>query len=114
MGEDRAILIEIFDPPLCCPSGLCGPSIDPALLDIQEAILKAQQEFNGRARIERYLLSQQPARFMQSPLVLSLIKKEGTGVLPVTTVNGEIKKERAYPTLDELRQWIEPARSPHA
>jgi hypothetical protein len=110
----KAVLIEIYDPPMCCPSGLCGPSIDPALLDIQEAVLKAQQQFNGQARIERYLLSQQPARFMQNPSILSLIKKEGTGVLPVTTVDGEIRKLKTYPTLDELRQWIEPVRSPHA
>lgn len=35
--------IEIFDPPMCCASGLCGPEIDPALLDINEAIIKLKK-----------------------------------------------------------------------
>ena len=23
--------IEIFDPAMCCPTGLCGPNIDPEI-----------------------------------------------------------------------------------
>lgn len=29
-GTDvTTIKVEIFDPPMCCPGGLCGPAIDP-------------------------------------------------------------------------------------
>jgi hypothetical protein len=59
------ILVEIYDPPMGCPSGLCGPSIDPALLDINEAILKLKKEHAGTVTIDRYLLSQQGSKFMQ-------------------------------------------------
>ncbi|MDH3390414.1 MAG: arsenic metallochaperone ArsD family protein, partial [Desulfobulbaceae bacterium] len=24
--------IEIYDPPMCCPTGVCGPNVDPELV----------------------------------------------------------------------------------
>ena len=102
-----ATLIEIFDPPMCCPGGLCGPALDPALLDIQEAILKISEEFSGRVTVHRYLLGQQPAKFMQQPEVLARLKSEGIAVLPLTAVNGHVVQERAYPTYESLCRWID-------
>ncbi|PIU45904.1 MAG: arsenical resistance operon transcriptional repressor ArsD [Ignavibacteriales bacterium CG07_land_8_20_14_0_80_59_12] len=99
--------IEIFDPPMCCPSGLCGPSVDPALLDINEAVLKLKKEYDGKVTIERYLLSQQGQKFMQVPEVLALLKREGVSVLPLTMVNGKIIKQKTYPTYDELKLSVE-------
>ena len=104
--------VEIFDPPLCCPTGICGPTIDPALLDAQEAILRVQSEFDGRVRVERYALSQQPGRFMQQPEVVARLKAQGVTVLPITLVDGRAVKEKAYPAYTELRAWIEDAIAP--
>lgn len=53
------------------PTGLCGPTIDPALLEIHEAILKLKAEDDGRVSIERYGLGQQPVKFMQQPEVIT-------------------------------------------
>jgi len=103
----QSLVIEIFDPPLCCPSGLCGPTVDPALLDINEAVLKLKSEYDGKVTIERYLLSQQGQKFMQVPEVLALLKREGVSVLPLTRVNGRIIKQKAYPTYEELKMTIE-------
>ena len=36
--------VEIFDPPMCCPTGLCGPTLDQTLLDVNEMILSLQAE----------------------------------------------------------------------
>ncbi|MCL6570876.1 MAG: arsenic metallochaperone ArsD family protein, partial [Bacillus sp. (in: Bacteria)] len=30
--------IQIFDPAMCCSSGVCGPSIDPDLLRVSFAV----------------------------------------------------------------------------
>ncbi len=110
---EPTLTIEIFDPPMCCPTGLCGPAIDPALLDIHEAILRVKREYDGRAKVERYLLGQQPAKFMQQPAkfmqqpaVIARLKVQGIPVLPITVVNGRVVKERAYPTYEELAAWI--------
>jgi hypothetical protein len=109
----KAVLIEIYDPPMCCPNGLCGPTIDPALLDIQEAILKVQREFGEAVKIERFLLSQQPARFVQNSAILALLKTDGTGVLPIVAINGEVRKTKSYPHFEELKEWVEARRNGH-
>ena len=97
------VVIEIFDPPMCCPGGLCGPVIDPALLDVSEALLKMKNAHG--ITVQRYLLQQQGAKFMQNPEVLALLKEHSTGVLPVTTVNGKVVKTKEFPTYDELLQY---------
>jgi hypothetical protein len=28
--------VEIFDAPMCCPTGLCGPTLDQTLLDVKQ------------------------------------------------------------------------------
>lgn len=33
-----SVKIEIFDPALCCSTGVCGPSVDPALIQVANAI----------------------------------------------------------------------------
>jgi len=104
--KSSAITIEIFDPPMCCPTGLCGPTIDPALLDINEAILRLRKERGEGVHVERYLLSQQGPKFMQNPAVFALLKEHGVEVLPVTTVNGRVVKKGAYPSYEELLQII--------
>ena len=113
--EDRTgpapdVVIEIFDPPMCCPGGLCGPAVDPALLDISEAILALKRRHGGRVRVERYLLSQQVAAFMQYPEVFQRLQKDGTAVLPLTVANGSVVKERSYPTLADLESYVQGAR----
>lgn len=104
--EVKKIQIEIYDPPMCCPSGLCGPDIDPALLDVNEAILNVKKEFDGQVNIERYLLSQQGPKFMQQPEVMKRLQLYGVEILPLTLVDGRVVKEKSYPTYDELKKLI--------
>lgn len=111
MDDAKMTKIEIFDPPLCCPSGLCGPVIDPALLDISDALLRLGKDFAGRVQVDRYLLSQQPGRFMQNSDVARLLKERGVGVLPVTVVDGRVLKTEAYPSYDELRAALADGRT---
>lgn len=108
-GITKPLKIEIFDPPMCCPTGICGPAVDPALLDIYGAVLKIKTEYDGRVVVERYVLGQQPAKFMQQPEVIRRLKADGIAVLPVTVVNGVVLKEKVYPSYEELKQWIEDA-----
>jgi hypothetical protein len=99
--------IQVFDPPMCCPTGACGPTIDPALLEAHEALLRIQAEFDGGVKVERYALGQQPAKFMQEPEVATRLKAHGVPILPVTVVDGRAVKERSYPAYEELRGWVE-------
>lgn len=98
--------IEIFDPPMCCPGGVCGPAVDPALLAINEALLRLQKSFTNQVQVNRYVLSQQPAKFVQNVAIYQLLQNSGAGVLPVTCVDGRVVASHRYPTYDELAAAI--------
>lgn len=104
--ESKLTTVEIFDPPMCCPGGLCGPAVDPELLKINEALLAVGREFGSRAGVVRHILSQNPAKFMANTDVTALLQSEGVNALPVTMVNGRIISKGRYPSLEELRQAI--------
>ena len=56
--------IEVYDPPMCCPTGLCGPDVDEELLSFQEAVLKIEKEHGGKVKIKRHGLNTNPQAFM--------------------------------------------------
>ncbi|MGA9350784.1 MAG: arsenite efflux transporter metallochaperone ArsD [Anaerolineae bacterium] len=92
--------VEIFDPPLCCPTGLCGPTIDLVLLDVNEMVLKLKGQ--GVA-VERYLMTAQPQAFLNNAEVYRLVRERQLAALPITVVNDRVIKAGAYPTLAEVR-----------
>ena len=62
--------IQVYDPPMCCSTGLCGTEIDPALVSF--AALLTQWSQKG-VKVERYNLAQQPMAFVQNPTVKALL-----------------------------------------
>jgi hypothetical protein len=106
LKDRKTPTIEIYDPPMCCPEGLCGPVVDPVLLGISEAIISLRKEYGEEITVARYILSQQGQKFMQNPEILSLLKEKGANILPVTVVNGKIKKTSKYPSYEELKLYL--------
>ena len=98
--------IEFFDPPLCCPTGLCGPTLDQTLLDVNEMILALQAE---NLRVERYQMTSHPNAFLGNTEVMRLIREKQLEILPITVLHGKIIKMAAYPTLDEVRAALNEA-----
>ncbi len=91
--------IEIYDPPMCCSSGLCGPKLDPVLVKVNEALMALKKQ---GAQVDRYNLAQQPGEFMANKIVAGLLHKNGKKILPVTLVNGEVFRTGEYPTYEEM------------
>ncbi len=91
--------IEIYDPAMCCSSGMCGPSIDPVLVKMNEAVLALKKQ---GVEVTRFNLAQQPKEFMANKTVADLLHKNGKKALPVTMVNGEVFKTGEYPSYEEL------------
>ena len=94
--------IQIFDPALCCSSGVCGVEVDQALVSFAADVDWAQQ--NG-AHIERFNLAQQPMVFAENAAVKGMLERSGESALPVTLVDGEVALAGRYPTRDELTRW---------
>ncbi len=102
--------IEIYDPAMCCSSGLCRPSIDPVLVKMNDAVLALKKQ---GIEVERFNLAQQPKAFMENLEVKSLLTKNGKKILPITLINGKVFKRGEYPSYEELCQTldIEPLKS---
>ncbi len=94
--------IQVYDKPMCCSTGVCGPQVDPVLprfaADLQW--LKSQGH-----HVERFNLAQQPDAFIQNPEVHRLLATQGTGCLPLIVVDGRIVSQRTYPSRDLLTLW---------
>jgi hypothetical protein len=87
--------IQVYDPPMCCSTGLCGTDIDPALVSFAALLGQVCQQ---GGKVERYNLGQQPMAFVQNPTVKALLDREGMGVLPLIFVGGEVHLKGRYPT----------------
>lgn len=94
--------IQIFDPALCCSTGLCGVDVDPALVNFSADLAWAQQ--NG-VSIERFNLAQQPLAFAENPTVRSFLERSGPQALPLVLLHGEVALAGRYPTRAELTRW---------
>jgi len=93
--------IEIFDPAMCCSTGVCGPSVDPEL--IRMAAVTENLKAKGYD-VTRYNLANEPQAFANSIIISQLLKEKGPDVLPVTVVDGEIKKTKKFLTNEELQE----------
>jgi AhpD family alkylhydroperoxidase len=95
-------IIEVFDPAMCCSTGVCGPSVDPALSRFAADLdwLAAQD-----AAVTRYNLAQQPGAFAAQPLVTAALETDGEAALPVVLADGAVVSKGRYPSRDELAAW---------
>ncbi|SHJ20703.1 arsenite efflux transporter metallochaperone ArsD [Lutispora thermophila] len=89
----------IFDPAMCCPTGVCGPSVDPELLRVSTVLNNLKKR---GIVIERYNLTNNPQIFVENEEVNKKLNDEGVDVLPITMVDGVIVKTKAYPTNEEF------------
>ncbi len=95
--------LEIFEPSLCCPSGVCGPEPDKELIELQNVIhLLAKVNIKP----ERYAINQSPMAFVNNPVVKNFMRSQGPAKLPLTLLDGKIIKQESYPALEELAQFI--------
>ena len=96
-------VIDIFDPAMCCSTGVCGPDVDDTLADFANDVkwMKGQG-----IEVNRYNLGQEPELFKSNPAVLSKLKSEGTDVLPIIMINGSIVSEGGYPDRHQLMDWL--------
>ncbi|MEX0663104.1 MAG: arsenite efflux transporter metallochaperone ArsD [Balneolaceae bacterium] len=95
--------IQLFEPAMCCSTGVCGPDVDDELVQISSDVdwLKSQG-----VEVNRYNLSQEPEAFKRFPEILEKLQTEGTGVLPIIVVDGNILMQKRYPNREELQTII--------
>jgi hypothetical protein len=87
--------IQVFDPPMCCSTGVCGPGVDPALVQFAADLEWFKEQ---GVTVERFNLSHQPRAFATTQLVKEALAKEGNDCLPLTVVDGKVAYKGRYPS----------------
>jgi hypothetical protein len=98
--------LVIFEGPMCCSTGICGPEPDKELIELNESVKRLQREFRD-LKITRASMSFNAQMFLETPEVLALIEKNGPGILPITMVNRKIVSKQKYMKHDEMKEEIE-------
>jgi arsenite methyltransferase len=94
--------LEVFDPPMCCSSGVCGPQPDPRL-----AVFSADLDWLRRqgVTVQRYNLSQEPAAFATHAEVARLLRQTDGDCLPIVVANGQVVSQAVYPSRQDLLEF---------
>lgn len=89
----------IFDPAMCCSTGVCGPSVDKELLRVSTVLNNLK---NKGVLVERYNLTNNPQIFVDNKDINKMLNDDGVEVLPITMVDGVVAKTKSYPTDEEF------------
>jgi arsenite methyltransferase len=108
--------IELFEPAMCCQSGVCGPSVDQTLIDLREDLRWARHQ--PGVSVSRHNLTSDPDAFVANANVTGLMAAFGEPALPALVVDGEIVLHGRYPSRKELAGFLaarsEPIEQPTA
>ena len=96
--------MKIYEPAMCCPTGLCGVGVDPELLRVSTVLNTLKQ--NG-VEVQRYNLTSAPAEFVKNKAVAEFLRKFGPDKLPVVLVDDFIVIVGRYPNNSEFISWLE-------
>ena len=94
--------IQVFDPAMCCSSGVCGTEVDQQLVSFSA---DADWAKNNGVKIERFNLAQQPMDFANNEIVRNFLERSGKDALPLILVDGEFALAGRYPNRNELARW---------
>ncbi len=90
--------LEIFEPAMCCPTGVCGVSVDPVLVQFNADV---QALAAAGVEVLRHSLSHEPAAFAGNPAVVAAMAS-GMDQLPIVTVDGRVVSMGLYPSREQL------------
>jgi hypothetical protein len=95
--------LTVYDPPMCCSTGICGPDIDPKLAQFAGDLdwLKSQG-----VEVRRFNLAQEPASFVANAEVKAILDRSGGDELPAILVGGSLVAYGRYPGRDELNSLV--------
>ena len=94
--------MQVFDPAMCCSTGVCGPSVDPTLSRFAADLdwLKSKG-----VKVERFNLARDLAAFSGNPKVKQALNSYGTKSLPLILIDGELKSSGGYPNRADLARF---------
>lgn len=95
--------LQVYDPPMCCSSGVCGANVDETLVRFSSDLKWLESQ---SVEIERFNLIQNPVEFKNNDAIKKLLASEGKKCLPIIVVNGSIVSKGIYPSREELASYF--------
>ncbi|KDQ00396.1 MULTISPECIES: arsenite efflux transporter metallochaperone ArsD [Rhodococcus] len=94
--------IEVFEPALCCNTGVCGDDVDQALITFTADL---DWVAGNGGTITRHNLANDPLAFAGNDTVAAFLKLSGSEGLPLALVDGVTALTGKYPTRSQLAKW---------
>ncbi len=91
--------VTVFDPAMCCSTGVCGPQVEPHLARFEADLRWLSTQ---GAHVTRHNLGQEPGAFAGNDVVRTILQSGGEQALPVILLDGRLRWTGTYPTRDEL------------
>lgn len=95
--------LVIYDPAMCCPSGICGVSIDPEIIRVATALHAFRKH---GVEVKRFNLTSNPMEFMTQQEVNKAINEKGVDCLPITVLDNKIVLVGRYPSNQEMCEYV--------
>ena len=93
--------LTIYDPAMCCPTGICGAEINQKLVEFAADLDWLKRE---GIEVRRINLSQEPALFAENEQVKTILEASGIEGLPVILAGDEMQSSGQYPDRAKLAQ----------
>lgn len=98
-GDRHRSALHVYDPAMCCSTGVCGPQVDPTLVRVASDLQWLQAQ---GVEVRRFNLAQNPAAFVENDLVRTALTEKGESALPFLLVDGRTVASGHYPTREQL------------
>jgi len=95
--------LQIYDPAMCCSTGVCGPDVDPVLVQLVGFLKNLDA---SAVQVERYNLSQEPSAYTANEAVAAALQERGIDALPLVFIDGEQISSGEYPDLEQLASLL--------
>lgn len=91
--------LKIYDPAMCCPTGVCGTSVDTKLVQLSNFLNSLDKNM---FTVKRFGLSTNPQEYVTNSEVSKLLNEEGVESLPLIFLDDELLFKDDYPSVPQL------------
>lgn len=95
--------LKVYDPAMCCDTGVCGVDADTQLINLSSDIDWLRKQ---GASIQRFNLAHEPAAFVSNPLVKAELDEHSETCLPLFVLDDAVVSRGVYPDRQQLQSWI--------
>lgn len=92
-------ILKIYDPAMCCPTGVCGTDVDTKLVQLASFLSSLDK---NKFEVNRYGLTTEPAQYISNKEVARILNEEGVDKLPLFFLNEVLIFSKDYPTVPQL------------